>query len=517
MKLHKVSFSLRLLKDTSGQSAPMLAFSMLAFIGISGMTIDLGHAYVARQQLQTSTNAAALAGAAALPNTTTATAQVKAYSAMTGQKYATPNLTNVSLGSTPAYKCLATLISNMGLGCATATGIPTGSYNAVTVTQTATVPLWFGGMFHIPAFNIGATATAGMSGGNNTPWNVAIVIDTTSSMTSSDSGLQCTGTRESCTLQGIQILLELMYPCAAGATCTSGGTPVDSVSLFVFPSVLTSQAKDYYGGTSLTCPTTIPTIEPYTFQNVTTTSPNYNPPVTYTYQVVPTPLGTTGNTVASFAHDYKVTDASSTLNAGSQIVVAAGGKSGCTGIQGKGGEGTYYAQAIYQAQTALIAQQKANPGSQNAMIILGDGDMSASSGQLVAQSGTLNGTGSGSNKNTYTYPSLLGQCGQAIIAAQAAAVTPNANGASGTRVYTVAYGSTTSGTCSTDATYSAYKGVNACTTMADMASSPGYFYSDNGSGNCSSPNQLNFTKLTQIFQAISRNLTTPRLVPNGTT
>lgn len=523
MKLHKVCFFRRLLKDTSGQSAPMLAFSMLAFIGISGMTIDLGHTYVARQQLQTSTNAAALAGAASLPNTTTATAQVKAYSAMTGQKSATPGLTNVSLGSTPTYHCLTTLISNMGLGCATATGIPTGSYNAVTVTQTALVPLWFGGMFHIPGFNIGATATAAMSGGQNTPWNVAIVIDATSSMTSSDSGLQCAGTRESCTLQGVQILLELMYPCAAGATCTSGGTPVDSVSLFVFPSVLTSQAEDYYGGTSLTCPTTIPTIEPYTFQNVSTSSPNYNPPDTYTYQVAPTPPGTyaTGNipNPAAFAHDFKVTDASSTLNAGSQVVVAAGGTSGCAGIVGKGGEGTYYAQAIYQAQTALIAQQKANPGSQNAMIILGDGDMSASasSSQMVAQTGTLNGTGSGSNKNTYTYPSAVGQCGQAIIAAQAAAVTPNANGASGTRVYTVAYGATTSGTCSTDVTYSAYKGVNACTTMADMASSPGYFYSDNGSGNCSSPNQLNFTKLTQIFQAIERNLTTPRLVPNGTT
>jgi hypothetical protein len=484
----------------------MLAVSMIAFIGIAGITVDLGHAYVARQQLQTSTNVAALAGAAALPDTTTATAQVTAYSAQTGQKSATPNLTNVVI--TPTYQCLATLISNMGLGCATATGTTAGSFNVVKVTQTAKVPLWFGGMFHVPAFNIGATATAAMAGGQNTPWNIAIVIDATSSMTSSDGGLQCSGTRETCAMQGVQAMLKLMYPCAAGATCTSGGTPVDSVSLFVFPSVLTSTAKDYY-----TCPTTIPTIEPYTFQNVSTTSPNYNPPVTYTYQVAPTPLGTTGNTIATFAHDYKSTDASTTMNAASQTVIAAGGKSGCTGIQGKGGEGTYYAQAIYQAQAALIAQQAANPGSQNAMIILGDGDMSASSGQLVAKTGTLNGSGS---NHTYTYPSLLGQCGQAIIAAHSAAATPNANGVNGTRVYTVGYGSATSGTCSTDATYSAYKGVQACTALGDMASSPGYFFSDDGNG-CTSPSQLSYTKLTQIFQAISRNLTTPRLVPNGTT
>src|ERR1035437_861518 len=453
MKMHIVSFSRRLLKDTCGQSVPMLAVSMIAFIGIGGITVDLGHAYVARQQLQISTNVAALAGAAAMPDTTAATAQVIAYSAQTGQKSATPNLTNVVI--TPTYQCLATLISNMGLGCATSTGTQTGSFNVIKVTQTAKVPLWFGGMFHVPAFNIGATATAAMAGGQNTPWNIAIVIDATSSMTSSDKGLQCSGTRETCALLGVQTLLKLMYPCAAGATCTSGGTPVDSVSLFVFPSVLTSQAKDYY-----TCPTTVPTIEPYTFQNVSTTSPNYNPLATYTYQVAPTPSGTT---IARFAQDYKSTDLSTTLNAASQIVIAAGGKSGCTGIQGKGGKGTYYAQAIYAAQAALIAQQAANPGSQNALIILGDGDMSASasSGEIVAKTGTLNGTGSGSNKNSYTYPSALGQCGQAIIAAQAAAATPNANGKNGTRVYTVAYGAQTSG-CSTDATYSAHKGISPC-------------------------------------------------------
>ena len=507
MKMHIVSFSRRLLKDTCGQSVPMLAVSMIAFIGIGGITVDLGHAYVARQQLQISTNVAALAGATAMPDTTAATAQVIAYSAQTGQKSATPNLTNVVI--TPTYQCLATLISNMGLGCATSTGTQTGSFNVIKVTQTAKVPLWFGGMFHVPAFNIGATATAAMAGGQNTPWNIAIVIDATSSMTSSDKGLQCSGTRETCALLGVQTLLKLMYPCAAGATCTSGGTPVDSVSLFVFPSVLTSQAKDYY-----TCPTTVPTIEPYTFQNVTTGTVSnglLNLPVTYTYQVAPTPLGTTGNTIARFAQDYKSTDASTTLNAASQIVIAAGGKTGCNGIQGKGGEGTYYAQAIYAAQAALIAQQVANPGSQNALIILGDGDMSASasSGEMKAQTGTLNGTGSGSNKNSYTYPSALGQCGQAILAAQAAT-------SAGTRVYTVGYGAATSGTCSTDANYSAYKGVQACTALGDMASSPGYFFSDKGNG-CISPNQQNFTQLTQIFQAISRNLTTPRLVPNGTT
>ncbi len=58
-------------------------------------------------------------------------------------------------------------------------------------------------------------------------------------------------------------------------------------------------------------------------------------------------------------------------------MIAAGG-AGCTGITAPGGEGTYYAQVIYAAQAALVAQQTANPGSQNAMIILSDGNATAS-------------------------------------------------------------------------------------------------------------------------------------------
>jgi len=504
---HKVSFFRRLLKDTRGQSAIMLTVSMLAFIGIAGVATDLGHAYSALQLLQASTNSAALAGAGAMPDLTTAASQVTLYSAMLGEKNAIPSLQNVAV--TPTFFCASSLTSGFGLGCATVSGYANG-VNAVKVLQSAKVPLWFGGMFHVPAFNIGATATASMSGGQNTPWNVAIILDATSSMTSSDPGsLQCSGTREQCALLGIQALLNLMYPCSAGQTCTNttGVTPVDSVSIFLFPPVETSQAKDYY-----TCPTTIPTIEPYEFQNVSTGTVSnglLDLPVTSTYQVVPTPKGTTGNTIATFAYDYKTSDAATSLNAGSDIVIAAGGKSGCTGIQAKGGEGTYYAQAIYMAQKALVTNQASNPGSQNAMIILGDGDMNASSG-LKSDSGTLNGTGSGSNKNSYAYPSALGQCGQAINAAQAAA-------SSKTRVYTVGYG-IASGGCSTDATYSAYKGVSACSAMKDMASSTDYFFSDEtSSGACPSTNELNFTQLKQIFQAIARGLTTPRLIPNGTT
>jgi hypothetical protein len=49
-----------------------------------------------------------------------------------------------------------------------------------------------------------------------------------------------------------------------------------------------------------------------------------------------------------------------------------------------------------------------------------------------------------------------------------------------------------------------------------MASDPGYFFSDDANG-CSSPNQANLTKLTQIFPVIVNSMSSPKLIPNGTT
>jgi len=122
MKLIRVSFFLRLLMEARGQTTMMVGLAALAFIGITGVAIDLGHGYFALQQLQASSNAAALAGAAAMPNTTAAISAVTLYSATSGGNNANSNLTSVSLGSTPSFKCLSTLSTKLGLGCPTASG-----------------------------------------------------------------------------------------------------------------------------------------------------------------------------------------------------------------------------------------------------------------------------------------------------------------------------------------------------------------------------------------------------------
>jgi hypothetical protein len=294
---------------------------------------------------------------------------------------------------------------------------------------------------------------------------------------------------------------------------------VDSVSLFVFPAVTGSTASK-----DSTCPTSDPTIVSYTFPDPPS---NTTLPTADTYQVV------------GFKNNYKVTDASTTLNQAAPIVIAAGdsGQSNCTGIEAPGGEGTYYAQVIYAAQAALLSQQSNNPGSQNAIILLTDGDATAcasnantaagacnTKSQLVATQGTLNGTGTHTtNPSGYespTYPSALGMCGQAVLAAQAAATA-------GTTVYTIGYGSPTSGGCLSDATYSATvsagggswtHGDQPCQAIAAMASSQVNFYSDDGAGcEATAPSNQNLTKLTAIFRAIVDNMSSPRLIPAGTT
>lgn len=493
----------KLLKDECGQSAVIFALGMTAFVGLAGTGVEAGHAYVAYQQLVASTNAAVMAGAQAMPNTTQASTNVTAYSSVSGGKNASSLLTNVAV--TPTFLCLSQVTSSLNTPCETSTG-GSGGYNAVQVKQTASVPSWFAGLFGIKTFNLSYTATASMRGGAASNWNIAIVLDGTASMANKDSGAQCSGTQESCALLGVQALLEDLYPCALGQTCSSSSSYVDDVALYVFPPAATP-AYDYCsGGTS---PSNI-------------TNGKYIVPTlssSYTYQVIP------------YSNNYKTTDAATTLATSSNIVKATGySGTSCAGIYPKGGAGTYYAQAIYQAQSDLVAQQTANKGSKNAMIILSDGDatatvtytsksdtaVSTSSDLQPSSTNSLNGVAY-NNPNSYTYPSANGECGQAVVAAQAAA---NA----GTMVYTIGYGAETSG-CSSDAKYSATvtndgtswgPGDSPCQALAAMASAPINFYSDDGNGcKAAVPSNQAITSLTAIFRQIASSFSVPRLIPNS--
>jgi len=517
MKRFGNSLKRRFLKNQRGQAVVAVMITAATVMSLAAASVETGHVYYAYEQLVASTNSAALAGAEAMPNTTQAKTNVTTYSAQSNGMNETAMLKNVT--ATPAFLCLSTVSNSLNVPCQTASG-GTGGYNAMSVTQKATIPLWFGGLVGMKQMNVSYTAKAAVAGGQNSPWNIAIIVDTTNSMTNSDGGNQCTGTRISCALLGAQALLNDLYPCGLGQTCTNAGvTQFDSVSLFVFPAVTgATEAKDS------TCPTSNPTIVAYTFPDPPS---NTMLPSADTYQV------------DGFANNYKTTDTATTLNQAAGIVIAAGdsGQSNCAGIQAPGGEGTYYAQVIYAAQAALLLQQAANPGSKNAIILLTDGDATAcasnanttdgacnTKSQLVASEGTLNGTGTKTSNPTgyqsYAYPSALGMCGQAVLAAQAAAKAE-------TTVYTIGYGAETSGGCLSDKTYSASvttaggswgPGDQPCQAIAAMASAAVNFYSDDGSGcQATAPSNQNITKLTAIFHAITDTMSSPRLIPNGTT
>jgi Flp pilus assembly protein TadG len=228
----------------------------------------------------------------------------------------------------------------------------------------------------------------------------------------------------------------------------------DQVGLLAFPGMTSATvSKDY------TCPTSNPTIVSY--GNLTPA------PV---YQIV------------GLSTDYKTSDATTTLNSASNIVKAVGGATGCSGIKAPGGEGTFYADAITAAQLTLTTTGRV--GVQKAIIMVTDGDASAS-----APSQITNALGTN-------------ECHEAITAAQVAKTA-------GTWVYTVSYGSPSSG-CGTDNSPS----ITPCAALLAIASDPTKFYADT---TAACPAGANATSgLTNLFQNIGTSLTSARMLPDNT-
>ena len=455
----------KFLTGTQGQVLPIVALMLITLLGFAALVLDLGHAYYCHRELQQATDAAALAGAGSLlgvaPQTT-----ATAYSAVSGAYNAHSNLQNVSMVSGyPQLRCLTTLQSQ-GLACTAP-----NNANAVTVVQQAKVPMFFAGLFGKPTLTISASATAAMRGAGTTPYNVMIVLDSTASMKQKDKDSNCNSTREDCAQSGMRVLLQSLTPCATNqtscGTATNGNVAnaVDKVALMTFPGLQTTADAQ----AELGCSGPPPKVASYTYP----TLPVYS--------------------VVDWSSDYRSSPTAGALNTSSNLVTVSGGVTSCKGIQPIGGAGTYYAGVIYAAQSAL--QAASAPGVQNVMIILSDGDASATPASLP-----------GASPTSGVYPSVKNQCAQAITAAKTAT-------AAGTRVYAVAYGATAAG-CSTDTPT-----ITPCQTMQQMASAPQYFYSDYtasaGNGACVSASQP-VSGLNQIFMQIAGDMTLPRLIPDNT-
>lgn len=481
MNRNEVKAEFRLLNDQSGQIVPWTALLLVLFLGMSALVIDIGRALICYRQLQAAADAAAMAGAYALPDSSYSSVAKQYGATTTGANYTAMLATAISRTETITAKCLTTL-QNWGEACSA----PTNA-NAVFVTEQATIPTYFAGIIGMPIMNLVATSAASMRGQTNAQYNVAIVLDTTASMGSQDSDASCGNTREFCALEGVQALLGQLTPCTQQST-SSNCIPFDQASLLTFPPMQANTVSD-----DTTCPTSNPTIVPYLT------------PAAGSTWTAPSPSSTAGTyQITGYLSNFSSTNQKGgSLNSNSTIVIATGGGTGtknhpCSGLQTPGGDGTYLAGAIYSAASSLVAAQAANPGSKNALIVLSDGAANTSK-----MSGTLTKTG--------VYPSLVDQCQQSVTAAQW--VTNNLQD---TTVYTIAYGASNQGgkaQCTTDPT------LDPCTELQEMASTPADFYSDatasQNKGQCISASNPSLS-LTGIFKQVANQFTRPRLIPMNT-
>ena len=477
-----------------GQVIVLVPIILVALLGAAAFGIDMGNLYSCQQELNAATQAAALAGGAALLNPNlSATTVATQYSAVAGNLNAHANLQNVAMVSGyPKLTCLTTT----GVPCLAPANSPaSAAVNAIIVEEQATVNFFFARAFGVKSVTISATAYASMPGGTlgtYKHYNIMLVLDTTSSMTTNDA--DCGNiTQEACALGGARTLLSELDPCATNlTTCPSPNTnPVDEFGLFVFPGLCSSTNA---GVTTANCPTatslTTPPVANTRYAPDDYGCTSTNPPIA-SYNNNPAYL------ILPLQNNYRTSDASAALNTAADIVIAAGG--GCSaGVQAPGGKGTFYAGAIIAAQSYLAANTRANV--QNVMILLSDGDATASASDL---SGTAT-----------SYPAS-NECNQAVTAAG------NAKTA-GTLIYSVSYGSETTG-CNTVPESPA---LTPCQTMQDIASLPNgttsapsqYFFSQapSGTGVTVCTGARASSSLSQAFQIIAGDLTVARVIPNGT-
>lgn len=469
----------RLQREESGQTLPVVALMLVMLLATTGFVIDVGRSLAARRDLQASTDAAALAGGSILP-LSNAVSVATQYSAVSGNLNVKSSLPSVSMVSGyPKVLCLSTLTSQ-GMACASP-----ANGNAIQVKQQITLPMTLLKLIGLNSITLGAEATASMTGASREPYNVAIIVDSTTSMNSTDSDSNCNSTRISCALAGVQVLLQNLSPCAANlttcGTATNGNVanPVDHVALYTFPGLSSSSQLQYeYDCSSSTKPTGSYYNES---ANSSIGSSPTNPPL---YQIVP------------FSSDFRTSNSTTTLNPNSNLVKTLGAISGCTGLQATITYNTYFAGVIYAAGYDLYYQQQANPGTQNVLIILGDGDANAPS-KYMPNASTTSGS----------FASTVSECQQAVDMAQLAYQN------FGMRVYSISYGASSSG-CKTDT-----NGITPCQTMQGMASRPEYFYSDytasGGASNCISASHST-TNLSQIFSQIANSLSASRLISDNT-
>jgi Flp pilus assembly protein TadG len=183
----------------AGQVLPWMIAFLAILLLMAGAVVDIGQAYRVRIALQASTDAAALAGASKLPDSSAARATAQSFSGEGGAKNEITKVGSVSA-------TITTSCSSAYPGCR--------PDNTVAVQQTAKVGTSFLGLIGINDITITTKSSACAPCGAR-PLDVVVLLDRTGSMcTFSDGTYDASCTDLNNAKDGIRTFLGLMDPSA---------------------------------------------------------------------------------------------------------------------------------------------------------------------------------------------------------------------------------------------------------------------------------------------------------------
>jgi hypothetical protein len=158
--------------DERGQAVVLTVVFLLVLLGMAALVIDLGFLYWNQRNLQSSADAAALAGAMQLPDASSSLVVAKQYGTGAVARNHDSRISNVS--ETVTTKCLSSIP-----GC--------NPVNAVQVDESADVSTFFMQLFGLHQATVHVRATACSPCGIK-PLDVMLVLDRTGSMCQDSSG-----------------------------------------------------------------------------------------------------------------------------------------------------------------------------------------------------------------------------------------------------------------------------------------------------------------------------------------
>jgi Putative Flp pilus-assembly TadE/G-like/von Willebrand factor type A domain len=200
-------------REERGQAIILTVIAFVVLLGFVGIVVDLGFAYYGQRELQSSADAAALAGASQLPDRAAANATAKQYGGASGGKNFSANLSQMT--ETTSTRCASSFP-----GCQ--------PDNAMVVNESANVRTFFLRLFGLDNISLHVKSTAcGPCGGR--PTDVMLVLDRTGSMcTNFDGSHDPACTKLTNARSGMETLIGSLDP------------SIDTVGLAVLPPVPSS-------------------------------------------------------------------------------------------------------------------------------------------------------------------------------------------------------------------------------------------------------------------------------------